>query len=287
MATNKLLATEALTKALRTRKRIGALPYESVCAIDAAEKLGLEVRLIDLPSMEGMYVGGLEPKIVLSSLRPQGRRSFTCAHEIGHHEFGHGEQFDELISEKSKSRKQDPNEFSADCFAGFFLMPKVAIDNGMSRRGFSYTSLTSVEAYKMANWLGVGYSTFINHLLYSVRLISAVKAEQLLRDQPRDIRQYFLGHSPSSELHLIDHHWIGRAIDCQVGDHLILPHGTTIERAQLFSAYEHPHGCWIQAKAPGIARASLNTCDWASFIRVSPSQYSGRSCYRFEEEVEE
>ena len=97
MATNKIIASDALVHALRLRKRIGATLRDSVSPYAAAEQLGIEVRFMDFPSMEGMYVAGASPKILLSSLRPQGRRAFTCAHEIGHHVFGHGEQFDELI----------------------------------------------------------------------------------------------------------------------------------------------------------------------------------------------
>lgn len=120
MSNKNLIATDALTKALKARKRLGISPQESISAMDAAERMGIEVRLVDFPSMEGMYVAGDAPKIIMSSLRPPGRRSFTCAHEIGHHLFGHGEQFDELISDRSFSRAESDVEFAADCFAGFF-----------------------------------------------------------------------------------------------------------------------------------------------------------------------
>jgi hypothetical protein len=287
MVNRKLIATEAIAKALRARKRIGALPYESVSALDAAEKLGLEVRLMDLPSMEGMYVAGSDPKIILSSLRPQGRRSFTCAHEIGHHEFGHGEQFDELVGEKSKARKTDPNEFAADCFAGFFLMPKTAVENGMRKRGFDYSTLTASEAYAMACWLGVGYSSFLSHLHFGLNVIARSTFEALSREQPRDIRQQLIGTPVASELHLVDTHWIGRAVDCQVGDYLLLPKSIQVERSELFSFHDHPNGTLLQANASGIARAFANSDEWAAFVRISPTGYTGRGCYRFEEEVNE
>jgi hypothetical protein len=287
MINKKLIATEAIAKALRARKRIGVLPYESVSALDAAEKLGVEVRFMDLASMEGMYVAGSKPKIILSSLRPQGRRSFTCAHEIGHHEFGHGEQFDELTAEKSKKRKSDPAEFAADCFAGFFLMPKTAVENGLRKRGYEYATLNAVDAYKMACWLGVGYSSFLSHLHFGLNVIPESMLDDLSRHQPQDIREIVIGSSVPSELLIVDTHWLGRAIDCQVGDFLLLPKSTLVERAELFTVLDHPDGVLLQAKSVGIARASVKSDRWAAFMRISPAKYVGRSCYRFEEEVDE
>lgn len=287
MPNNKLLATEAVVKALRLRKSLGIPMDESVSALDAAESLGIEVRLIDLPSMEGMYVAGSAPKIMLSSLRPQGRRSFTCAHEIGHHIFDHGEQFDELTDEKSTLRKHDPKEYSADCFAAYFLMPKTTIDSGMKRRGLTYESLEPVQVYALASWLGVGYSTLVNHMQYGISMITRSKAQYLNRLLPRDIRQELLGYSVSSPLHLADEHWLGRAIDCEVGDFIILPRGTQIEGEHLISLDGKNNKTLIQTQSPGVARVINETVGWAAFIRVSPHEYVGRSCYRFEEEVNE
>lgn len=287
MTNNKQLATVAIAEALRLRRRLGIPIVESVSAPDAAERLGIEVRLIDLPSMEGMYVAGSAPKIMLSSLRPQGRRSFTCAHEIGHHLFKHGEQFDELTDEKSTLRKHDPKEFSADCFAAYFLMPKTTIESGMKRRGFTYESLEPTQVYALASWLGVGYSTLVNHMQYGIRTISRNKALYLSQVSPKDIRQQLLGYAVSSSLHVADEHWNGRAIDCEVGDYIILPQGTLVERSQLIILAGENKVTIIQTQSPGVARVTNEALGWASFIRISPREYVGRSCYRFEEEVNE
>lgn len=284
MPNNGLLATDALAKALRLRKRLSIPMDESVSALDAAESLGIEVRLIDLPSMEGMYVAGSSPKIMLSSLRPQGRRSFTCAHEIGHHIFNHGEQFDELTDEKSTLRNHDPKEYSADCFAAYFLMPKTTIDSGMKRRGLTYESLEPVQVFALASWLGVGYSTLVNHLQYGISMISRNKAQYLNRLLPKDIRQKLLGYAVSSPLHIADEHWLGRAIDCEVGDYLILPPRTQME-GQLIAVDGNNKRTIIHTQSSGVARVSNEMLGWAAFVRVSPHGYVGRSCYRFEEEV--
>ena len=62
MATNKIIASDALVHALRLRKRIGATLRDSVSPYAAAEQLGIEVRFMDFPSMEGMYVAGASLK---------------------------------------------------------------------------------------------------------------------------------------------------------------------------------------------------------------------------------
>ena len=105
--------------------------------------------------------------------------------------------------------------------------------------------------------------------------------------QPREIKTQLLGVSINTELHIVDHHWLGRPIDCQVNDYVLLPKNVVIERPELFSIVEHEKGILLKAEKSGLARAELREKNWASFLRVSPSQYTGRSCYRFEEEVDE
>lgn len=287
MINKSLLASQALTQSLRVRKRLNLPLDESVSALDAAEKLGVEVRLIDLPSMEGMYVSGSKPKIMLSSLRPQGRRNFTCAHEIGHHTFNHGEQFDELTKDKTGGRKNDPNEFLADCFAGYFLMPKTTIDSGMKQRGFSYGSLDHIQTYKMASWLGVGYQTLVKHLLYSLKVISSSHAVILLKKKPKDIRDEVIGERPASNLHIVDTNWRGRAVDCEVEDLIRVPFGFLIEGNQLQAAENLGQYILLRALTPGIARLTCKISGWSAFVRISPKKFFGRSCFRFEEEVTE
>ena len=280
-----VIAESAIAKALRTRKRLEIPFTQSICAIDGAEKLGIDVRLADFPSMEGMYVGGPPPKIILSSLRPAGRQAFTCAHELGHHIFGHGTQFDELVTKKSSQRKNDPNEFAADCFAAFFLMPKAAIDDGVRRRNLSYVGISPIDLYRLASWLGVGYASLVNHLAYGTKAIARARAEKFLAVQPKQLRKTILGHDKSSNLHCVDHHWVGRAVDCQVGDDILIDGAPLIERPDLFLVSSHKTGLLLHAETPGIARVSAKESDWAVFVRVAPKEFVGRSCFRFEEVV--
>lgn len=287
MKSKKELAATAISYALRIRKKLG-IPLDCpVSPLDVAESLGIEVRLVDFPSMEGMYVTGRQPTIFISTLRPQGRRNFTCAHEIGHDVFGHGEQYDEMTSEANKSRKDDPNEFLADCFASYLLMPKTTIDKSLSNRNYQYANLTEVEIYSLASWLGVGYTTLINHMCIGLKVITQSKATQLTRLKPKQIRANIFPKSSETNLHLVDEHWIDRTVDCEIGDYIVLPPSTAIEGQQVEVVDRSINRTVVEAKAAGIARASIESNNWAVFIRVSKTGYTGRGCFRFEEEIEE
>ena len=85
-------------------------------------------------NMAGMYQRGLPPRIHLSA-RPLQRRAYNCAHELGHHVFGHGSSIDELREDAKSQPWDDPKEFLADTFAGFILMPIIGLRRAFSVRG--------------------------------------------------------------------------------------------------------------------------------------------------------
>ena len=149
------IARKATAEALRTRLRAGYGLDTPICAYDLEGCLGIEVRFFDLPSLEGMYYNSPKPHIILSSLRPPGRRAFTCAHELGHHSRGDGTCLDEMVEQWTGPRF-DPTEFFADCFAGALLMPKTAVERAFSLRQWGISECTPDQVYAIANYFGVG-----------------------------------------------------------------------------------------------------------------------------------
>src|SRR4029079_17163230 len=106
------LALQAAKAALTVRQRLHINATSPVCVWDAARALGIAGWFVDAPSLEGMYVQGKPPTILIGTRRPTGRQAMTCAHEIGHHAFQHGSQVDEyLASDKAEGRT--PEEFLA------------------------------------------------------------------------------------------------------------------------------------------------------------------------------
>lgn len=282
MMNRKQIGFDAVARGLALRRKLGYELTESVSPIDAAEKLGIEVRFIDLPSMEGIYVAGDAPAILLSSLRPSGRRHFTCAHELGHHVFGHGDQFDQLVQEQGLQHRDNIREYQADTFASYFLMPKTAIEHALHVRSLTYAALDALAVYALANWLGVGYSTLIQHLFYGLSAISADKVSELVAWTPKQIRQRMLGDERSAALWKVDSHWNGRAVDVETGDILLVPTTSQIEGGAIMQFGEPNGHALVRAVAPGIGRISAPNDSWATFVRVARKNFVGRSCFRFD-----
>ena len=118
----RALATKALQAATATRAKASLDQNGPICVYGLCETLGIVVRFNNF-NMEGMYQHGRPPRIHLSARRPLPRRAYNCAHELGHHVFGHGSSIDELREDAKAEPWEDPKEFLADTFAGFILMP--------------------------------------------------------------------------------------------------------------------------------------------------------------------
>src|SRR5207249_1380848 len=173
--------------------------------------LGIETRFVDIPSLEGMYWKKAEPVILVAAERPPGRQAFTCAHELGHHAFGHGNKIDQVLEQSSL---KDPEEYLADVFAGFLLMPKTAVLHAFSVRGFDPRTASPTDLFVTAGWLGVGYGTLARHLQSGLGLISARQRTELLKVQPKAIKRTLLGHDIAADVIVVDDAWKAcRAID--------------------------------------------------------------------------
>ncbi len=280
------LATSAASAALRLRQKAHIAADQPCSVFDLAEQEGVEVRFSALPSAEGIYSPG-KPVIVVSSLRPAGRQAYTGAHELGHHIYGHGEQFDELVEDRGKSRRWDPKEYEANCFASALLMPKTAVLKGLSLRGWNLKSISPEQAYRMASWLGVGYTTFVGSLSQGATPISSSLISSLEKATIPLIRKAILGHECKNPLIVADQHWIGRAIDAQQDDLILLPPDTVVEGTVVVPVCTLPSGVLVRAVTPGIGRASSAALGWAGYMRICRKQFTGLARFRYLEEAED
>jgi len=280
------LALRASSAALKIRKQ-GNITSDAPCNIfDLAIEMGIEIRFAPLPSAEGVYSPG-KPVIVVSSLRPQGRQAFTCAHELGHHIYGHGEQFDELMEERRNNRRYDPKEFEANCFASELLMPKTTVLRGLVARGWNAKNLSAEQCYRIASWLGVGYVTLIRHLDRGMGLLAPQKAADLEEIKLPQIREFILGEKTKEHLVLVDECWIGRPIDARVDDLILLPSCVQIEADIVTHLRTFQGGCLVKATRPGIGRTLLPPSAWAQYIRVSRKEFKGLAQFRHLGEVDD
>jgi Zn-dependent peptidase ImmA (M78 family) len=279
------LARDALQRALAVRSDAGVPTHLPICVFDLATERGLDVWFKALPSLEGMYSSKPTPAMVISSLRPAGRQVYTGGHELGHHEYAHGFRVDQLIED---GRRDDSDEeFLADCFAGFLLMPKAAVVRGFARRGCTPARATADQVFTIAGWLGVGYDALITHMEAGLGLLDRRRAAALRRETPKKIKTRLLGTDFTEELIVADEHWEGRAIDVQVGDAVLATTRVIVEHAGVAVAQKALFGTVLRATAPGLGRICDATTGWASFIRVSRRGFVGRARFRHLEEVDD
>ena len=246
----------------------------------------MEARLVDVPSLEGMYYRASSPLILVSSLRPPGRRAYTCAHELGHHVLGRTSHIDEVLAQQPGERASDTEEFVAECFSGFFLMPNSGVSRAFTIRGWDVRSCTPVQLYTVAGWLGVGYARLAHHMSMSVRLMQPSHARGLLRTAPKYIRSELLGEDADGNVIVVDAHWAGRAIDVEVGDQILLPPDANV-RGECVKPLAAAEGrARFRAVAPGIGQFHLPSENWSAYVRVSRKGYVGRAVFRHLEDPE-
>ncbi len=281
MSNRKELAIRGLRNALRARRKANISADAPICVYDLASTLGVEVKFWDVPSMEGIYIKGEPSVIAISSRRPSGRQRITCAHELGHHAFGHGTRVDEYLGESVGRSKRDDDELLADRFAGFLIMPKEAVLVAFEKRGWLAKQCDSLQVYTVACELGSSYQGLVTHMRWSLELISPDLAAQLLKDNPKSIRTSICGEPWRGELLIIDRFWCSeKAADVQAGDVIQLPHGCKVDGNRLAELGSSADGVLHEARSRGIIRVCLPSDSWAVHVRISPRGYVGRAMFR-------
>lgn len=272
------LSREGMMAAIKTRMQFCMGANAPLCIYELCEKLGIKVRFVDI-NIEGMYRRGKDPRIMVAARRPVPRRAFTCAHELGHHVFGHGSTVDELEDDRSKDDSERPEEILANSFAAFTLMPTVGVRHAFASRNILVNKATPAQIFAVACNFGVGYATLVNHLTYGINDLSPLRAMELLRSSPKTIRLELLGRSSDTPLVLADAHWNAKTLDLEVGSSLLLPNDFSVEEGVVEKVAEVGLHVRYRAVATGVRRA-YGPNGWATFIRVCREKYVGMAAYR-------
>lgn len=276
------LARRAAVAALRLRTQHRRPLHEPICPYDLALEMGLELRFLDAASLEGIYSADPPKTIVLNSLRPAGRRAYNCAHEIGHHVFGHGTRVDELP--EGGSDPFDPIEYVADRFASALLMPRVAVARAFAVRKWSPNSCTDRQMHTIANFFGVGYTTLLGYLEGTLGMLSGDRTIALRRSTPKSIRRQLLGADVDAEIVIVDHHWGPRTIELEVGDLIVLPDGAQVDGRCIA---EDTVGSVRVARAKFQGGGAVQIGDAPAPVRVSRRAYRGLGEFRHLEDLDE
>ena len=274
----RALAAAAIARALDLRSSLGHGPDASLCPFDIAERIGVDVRFrADAPSLEGIY-DAERRVIVLNAERPAGRRRYTCSHELGHHAHDHGTSVDgpdDLVADKT-------NEFVANQFGRALLMPKLAVSAAFTRRGWMPRTTNATQAFVVAQDLGVGFTSLLDHMSQSLNLLDRATAERIGKTRLPTIRQTFTSASFEHDLFPIDVHWGSRPLDLEAGDVAIVPGGTSFEGVCAKLAVGV-----LLATTPGLGELNVPGRTSPISVRVSRREFVGANRYRHLEEADD
>lgn len=277
------LLRKGLKAAEAAREAAGADPFGPADPFAAAESFGLRVNL-SATSMEGFYFKGNPANILVSSLRPVGRRTFTCAHELGHHWFGHGSTIDQL-QEDDREDSSKPDEVLANAFAAFFLMPTVVVRAAFAARGWPISTPTALQLFTVACELGVGYGTLLNHIAYTMREVGAATREDLRKWTPQRIRKQLLADDADEPVMIVDAHSGAPTYDVEKEAGVLLPAGAQVGGQALI--FERSLDGFDLYRAVRRGEAAVSGAAEPGRVRVMPKKYEGPARRRFLEDPDE
>ena len=276
----KIKATLVTTKALKVRKQhLGADPHQPICPYALCEAMGIDVRFVNIPSFEGMYIAD-ENLILISADRPEGRKRFTCAHEIGHHVLGHGTVIDEIL--ESGSNKEEEDE--ADYFASVILMPASAVTRSLQRYRKGAEGLISNDIYILSQYFGVSYQAFLNHICFNLRLINYTQYQNLKKANLKDTRKAICGITTNNQVVSVGSWWEEKAIDIEVGDYIVSPSKLEVDGPSILEEVSESQPHTYRAVSPGITR--VHDQEWSSFLKISRHKFQGLYQYKYDEDCE-
>lgn len=275
----KKLAGQALSAALKVRSRARVDLVSPVCPYDICQDMGISVKFVEV-NMEGVYVKEPKPRIIISALRPLARRNFTCGHELGHHAFGHGSNLDLLIKDRDDDNYDSPEEFLADSFSSFLLLPALGVRKAFASRSLNPAMASPTQIFTVACNFGVGYTTLVNHLTYSLHYVDRPRAKALLKSSPQSIREVVFGRTCSDPLVIVDNLWLARTADVEVGTNVLLPADALPSNDILVPVGDSTLPNLFKATRPGVVRVCTPDNSWAIFVRIMPFQFQGLAKYR-------
>jgi hypothetical protein len=119
------------------------------------------------------------------------------------------------LGEATPSR---PEEHAADVFARYLLMPPRAVHAGFRSRGCDPASPTPLQVYIVSSWLGVGYSTLVNHMALTLNLYGAAIRDALLKTPVKQLKQLAASVATTCDVWIFDAMWAGCTVHTQLGD---------------------------------------------------------------------
>ena len=266
---------EAIKNASDTRLSLGYNLHQPLNIYDACDKANLVVQFVDI-NMEGLYIGKTEtPRILLSAQRPLVRKTFTCAHEFGHHIFQHGFKIDIIMDDSLVNTNTE--ERQADVFSGHFLMPILGVKAEFIKRKLKLENATELDYYLVSCAFGVGYQTLVKHCYFNT-LIEKNKYTELLKCTPASIFKKHYNNDEKFAFKIFDEKSLSIPIDIEMESLLILPKSLDVDTSYLEFYCDNESENIFKTKKVGIT--NVYTDDVGCFVRIQPKNYVGYAEYR-------
>lgn len=277
-----ILFLNAIKDATKLRYKLGLNMFEPVNIFDICKDAGVMVKLVNI-NMEGIYVKAdnhNKPTILLSNERPFTRRVFTCAHEYGHHYYGHGSKIDTQDYTRKYTTEQNQEELLVNTFAGSLLMPISGVKSQFAKRKLNPNKAHPVHFYLISSYFGVGYHTLIYHCKVN-KIISFDKAQSLLKYTPaRILKENFSNNIENSHFKYVDNISQPSIVDLEVNNYLILPFDSIPNNNYLEKIQETELGIIYMAIKPGITELESQNFKNRIKIRIERQNFIGLSNYR-------
>ncbi|WP_293295211.1 ImmA/IrrE family metallo-endopeptidase [Allomuricauda sp.] len=278
------LFLNAIKDATKFRHKFGLNMFEPVNIYDICRETGVMVKIVNI-NMEGIYVKAdthNKPTILLSNERPMPRRVFTCAHEYGHHFYGHSSKIDSHDYIKKYTVEQNQEELLVNTFAGALLMPISGVQSQFAKRRLNPNKITPVDFYGLSSYFGVGYQTLIYHCKVN-NIISFENSKDLLRYTPSKIlKKIAQKNIENSHFKYIDNISQPSVVDLEVNNYIILPvdSDTSINMDYFEEIRLTDKGKIYKAIKSGISILESENFKQSIKIRIERENYIGLSKYR-------
>ncbi|MBS1492227.1 MAG: ImmA/IrrE family metallo-endopeptidase [Bacteroidetes bacterium] len=279
---NKLEISQIFRDAYKIRHSLNIKQSVPINIYDVVNKYDDKINIIfvEANSFEGLYCKNPGPNIILNINRPTGRKNFNCAHEFAHHFYGHQTTLDLIINNYASVKE----ERITNLFAGFLLLPKMLIDRAINLREWKPKDLTPIQIYILSRYFGVGYSTLVKHLSYTLKIITNIHCESLLKSRPIKLREELFEAPCNTNLYIIDSFWENELIDIEINDYLSTEKEILVEGTSILKIKENNNSNFYIANQLGISKLINPVTKWSSFVRVSRNKYIGDYQYKFLED---
>jgi len=281
------MAAKAYRAALQLRTKTRRAMNAPLCPFDVADEIGIEVRFADIASLEAMYVDDGAPKILIAADRPPGRQRFSCAHELGHHVFGHGTHISCVDFSLIDRRGLPEEEYVAQAFAGFFLLPKVAVSHAFTVRRWDPRRAVPEQYYTIAALSGVSFEGLVTHCELGLHLLGRREAASLRSVKLPQLRAKMAGRSIAGNLIMLDAQSLSATADVRVGDYLHAPTGARPVNDALAVEVTTEAGTLLRATRPALSGIQCGPESTIGVVRIARTGYIGRAIFRHLEDPDD